>query len=127
MAFLVAVASVDGRYINRHFATTDKFWIFRLMEDRFYLDDVRDVDRLAHANHKEMLLNLVEGIADCNMVLAQQIGPGAAVMLGYRGMEPYVAEGEIEEVLNRIAWLQKKRLYRAKRRTTQFSGLGQYW
>lgn len=116
MSFRVAVASDDGRFINRHFAKAEQFWIFKLVGGRFYLDEVRDVQPVPYDNHKEKLLRIVEEIEDCGMVVATEIGPGAAVIMGYKGMEPFVTGDTVEETLARIAWLQKKKLYRDKRR-----------
>ncbi|CUH97073.1 hypothetical protein P22_3199 [Propionispora sp. 2/2-37] len=108
MPFRVAVASDDGRLINRHFAKTEQFWIFKLVDGRFYLDEVRDVQPVAYDNHQEKLLRIVEGIEDCGMAVASEIGPGAAVIMGQKGMEPFVTGDTVEEALARIAWRQQK-------------------
>lgn len=101
----VAVASSDGIVINQHFGRADIFYIYELSDDRgVQFIEKRIGKPFCHGGeHNEQdLLGSVELLADCKKVLVLQIGKGAEEELLNCNIEPVIARGMIEEVLEKI-------------------------
>jgi predicted Fe-Mo cluster-binding NifX family protein len=98
----VAVASSDGIVVNQHFGRADMFYIFELNAK----DGVRYIEKrrgrpFCHGGEHEdgELKDAVELLCDCQKVFVLQIGAGAQRQLVESGIEPVVARGIIQDVL----------------------------
>ena len=99
----VAVASGDGCFVDRHLATTPCFHIhdfdgrsWRPVEIRANLDaSCACGEGLNHRSFEP----LVGRLADCQFVVALQIGPAAAISLFREGIRAHVASGPTKQVL----------------------------
>jgi len=106
MSWKVAVASTDGKFINQHFGRAKDFLIFQWENASFLFLERRPTDSVcgySEEEHDNALLSAVENLADCQAVLAAQIGPGAKNILLSYGIKPYVVINFIEEALGKLA------------------------
>jgi nitrogen fixation protein NifX len=99
----IAVASADGGFIDRHFATTPVFHIYDFDGTAWHPVEIRaNLDASCACgeglNHRSFE-PLVGRIADCQFVVALQIGPAAAISLFREGIRAHVASGPTEQVL----------------------------
>lgn len=99
----VAVASQDGSLVDRHLATTPCFHIHDFDGSAWHPVEIRaNLDAscacgtgLSHRSFEP----LVGRLADCQFVVAMQIGPAAAISLFREGIRAHVASGPTEQVL----------------------------
>lgn len=101
MDIRIAVASSDGVWVDQHFGRAHTFQIyvwdgadFELLETRAsrppYTGRGHDNDRLEQA---------AESIADCFVVIAVQIGPGAVDSLLVRRIRAFRSDDTVENAL----------------------------
>lgn len=104
MAAKIAVASSDGKVVNRHFGHSRQFLIFEIDGENFKFLEVRENVPPCNGqeHHDDRLASSVELLADCDAVLASQIGPGAAQVLISKGVQPYVYPEFIDDALKRL-------------------------
>jgi predicted Fe-Mo cluster-binding NifX family protein len=131
MSVRIAVGSSDGIVINQHFGSSNKFYIFELLQDgKFNVLDVREsidskkdsseicdeVKSLGcHGNNggcaggcspqehnNDDLFSKVKLLNDCDMVLINKIGKFAEKLLLKNGISALEAEGNIEEAFSRL-------------------------
>lgn len=109
MSYKVAVASSDGKFINRHFGHSKEFLIFNVDGENFQFLEHREnaPPCTGQEHHDDRLARSVDLLSDCRVVLASQIGPGAAKFLLSRGIQPYVLPDFIEDALKRLIALKK--------------------
>lgn len=84
MSIKVAVASSDGKYINQHFGMASQFLIFQLNDDgtHKFLELRENKPACGVDGHSATSMeDSVKLIADCQVVIASQIGPGAIDIL----------------------------------------------
>lgn len=110
----VAVASSDGKFVNKHFGRAQNFLIFEIDEEagteiRFI--EVRNSTPACSYQHhdEERLQTAVAQLTDCKVVLASQIGPGAKAALEASNIIAYSIADFIEPALKRIAVFRHKR------------------
>ena len=106
MSIRVAVASNDGKYINQHFGHAQQFLIFDIYEDgNFKFIENRKNSPTCHGGEhvSGALENTFEIIADVELVMVSQIGPGASQFLLSKGIQPLMTPGFIEEELEKLA------------------------
>lgn len=80
MAYIVAVASTDGKVVNEHFGRADHFYILEVEKDgSFSVREKRQVNRVCDggSHDEDAMLRRVKLLADCDYVLVARIGPGA--------------------------------------------------
>jgi len=115
MEIRIAVASSDGVTVDQHFGRTRQFRIYRLTESGYDFIEERTVaPPCSGQQHSDAKLEQAAAlIADCQGVVASQIGPGAVdVLLGQR-TTPFTMEGSVDEALqtlkesNRLKFLRK--------------------
>lgn len=113
MAVKVAVASSDGKVVNRHFGHSKVFLIFKINSEGFEFLETRENTPPCNEqeHHDDKLLRSVELLADCGAVLVSQIGLGAAQLLKSRGITPYVIPDFIDEALKKLISAGKIDLY----------------
>ena len=104
MAYKVAVASSDGKFINRHFGRAEHFLVFEISDKAFEFLEVRNnTPPCSYRDHDDGLLTrAAELLSDCRIVLASQIGPGAVAALAAKGVEGRAVPRFIDEALNRL-------------------------
>ena len=104
MKLKVAVASSDGKVVNRHFGHTKQFLIFELSEGAFNFLESRENVPTCHAGRHEPsdLATTAEIIKDCAYVVASRIGSGAASLLLDRGIRAYIDADFIENTLQKL-------------------------
>lgn len=119
MSLKVAIASNDGQNINEHFNTAKHFLIFHLRDNHFRLAEVREIEspHCYEAGHNwETLSQISELLADCYLVLASKIGPGAVELLKSKGVKALGISGSIDRVLAKlVASYEVKNYLKARR------------
>ncbi|NPV92788.1 MAG: dinitrogenase iron-molybdenum cofactor biosynthesis protein [Firmicutes bacterium] len=104
MSIKVAVASSDGKVINRHFGQAAQFLVFQIQGSNIEFLELREnIPPCQEPEyHENRLSDTVELLSDCQAVLVSRIGPGAARALEAGGIKAYVAPDYIEAVLRRL-------------------------
>ena len=96
---LIAIASSDGKNIDRGFGNTEKFHIYSAMgENSTFLRTV-DIDtdlQIAGTYHKEHLIKVIESLKDCRIIIVKEIGPLPSKMLSARNKIVCIASGKID-------------------------------
>ena len=101
MSYRVAVASSDGRFINRHFGHAEQFLIYEIDGgDCRYIEARSTVPLCDGQEHSEgRLSGIVSLLSDCREVLVAKIGPGALDKLQERGIKARIAPEFIDDTL----------------------------
>lgn len=115
MEIRIAIASCDGLTVNQHFGRAHLFRIYRLDDDSCELIEERVAKPACSGQqHSDTGLEQTAAlIADCQGVIASQIGAGAIDVLIAQRTLPFTMEGSIEEALatikssNRLKFLRK--------------------
>ncbi|MDR1604481.1 MAG: dinitrogenase iron-molybdenum cofactor biosynthesis protein [Gracilibacteraceae bacterium] len=99
----VALASSDGKVIDRHFGQAEEFYIVDLLpeENSFHFVERRQVDAACRGGEHDpaafdRILALLE---DCADIIVSRIGTGAAVYMRRCGKRVLTQPGFIEDVL----------------------------
>lgn len=111
MSFKVAVASSDGKFVNQHFGWAQQFLIFEIDDEGEYkfLELRENPPACSDEGHSEdAMTRSVKLLADCDAVLASQIGPAAIDKLIEYGVDPYLAPTFIDEALKELASVVKE-------------------
>lgn len=104
-SYRVALASTDNRNVDQHFGRAESFLIVDVDEEGNYEEiEQRYVDPVCRAGHHDVkqLKKGVEGILDCNFVLAARIGDGAAYELQEKGIAAFEMPGTVDDGLRRL-------------------------
>ncbi|HWR30308.1 MAG TPA: NifB/NifX family molybdenum-iron cluster-binding protein [Negativicutes bacterium] len=107
MAFKVAVASSDGKFINQHFGRAEDFYIFVLNETgrgsfRF-LEQRSSTSPCSYQQHDDALLEATAVLlADCKVVLVNRIGTGARMVLASKNIIALEASEFIGDALIKV-------------------------
>lgn len=70
----IAVASDDGRYVNRHFADADAFIVFERIDNEIKFSEIRKVDAGKIEKHDDRWRRVLDLIDDCEIVICRRIG-----------------------------------------------------
>lgn len=101
---LIACASGTGRYIDSHFGTARRFYIFELKDDDWILKEVRNVtpacDGGGHDSSK--VIENFKLLSDCQYVIVARIGPGALPIAQQYGITVYEIPGDIDEAIDKV-------------------------
>ena len=97
----IAVASSDGKMVNRHFGKAEQFLILDVQDRTTELVEVRKnappCGSSEYSGHDDnALTGAVALIADCEAVLCSRIGIGAQEGLRSQGIEPVETRDFIE-------------------------------
>lgn len=105
MAIKAAVASSDGRVVNRHFGKADKFLIFELVNGEFVYTQTRSVIPCCNMGEHEdnAFENAAKTLSDCSIIIVSKIGIAAANYLESRSFAVYEAPFQIDAVLKKLA------------------------
>ncbi|MGZ7159538.1 MAG: NifB/NifX family molybdenum-iron cluster-binding protein [Methanobacterium sp.] len=104
MAYKIAIASSDGKFVNQHFGKAQQFLIVELKDDGSYefLETRENKPACTVEGHDSTIDDSMDIISDCDAVLVSQVGPGAADLLIERGIQPIVIPMLIEDALKKI-------------------------
>ena len=104
MAFRVAVASTDGKYVNEHFGRAKQFMVFELDDNGYQFLELRENQPSCHVENADESghLQTVKLLKDCKAVLVARIGPGAEQYLVENGIKPLVIPDFIDEALKQV-------------------------
>lgn len=104
MAYKIAVASSDGKYVNQHFGRARQFLILEIDHNNYKFLELRQNKPACHSegHTQDQLLNTVELLADCTSVLVSQIGRGAIEALASKGIKAYVLPDFIHEAVQKL-------------------------
>lgn len=92
MKYRAAFASSDGLVVNRHFGQADRFLIADIDEEGDCVDIIehRIVGQSVcegYRHSEEKMAALADRLADCRVVFAARVGPGAQEFLKNRGIQ----------------------------------------
>ena len=101
----VAPATSDGFEINEHFGHAKFFRVYELGESDYTFLEVRDAvaacqHQLGHDTTR--FDKIIELLSDCDALLVQKIGPGAAEYLIKKNVRVFEVSGSIDAVLKKF-------------------------
>ncbi|TVR43570.1 MAG: radical SAM protein [Planctomycetota bacterium] len=96
----VAVASIEGVFVNSHLGHTDKFLIYEEKDEHFELVDVRPAP--VHGNGDRRWQMLCDTLKDCRAVVAAEAGASPIRALGALGISVFATEGPIDDALEAV-------------------------
>ncbi len=102
---LIAVATTDGFTVNEHFGHAKFFNIYKLGTDNYEPLEVRDAVAVCQqtlGHNTTRFDKIIELLSDCDAVLVQKIGEGAAAYLISRGVRVFEVSGSIDLVLKKF-------------------------
>ena len=104
MAVRAAVASSDGKIVNKHFGKADCFLIFELRDGEFRYIEKRNTSPCCNmGTHEESSFeNTAKTLSDCSVIIVSHIGQGAADFMENRGFAVYEAPFPIRAVLDKL-------------------------
>lgn len=105
MDFKVAVASLDGVWINQHFGRNREFLIYRIEENGEYeLVEKREITSPCELgqHQEEALVHAARELQDCSIVLVAKIGPGADKILAAHGIKAFEIYDKIDRAIEKL-------------------------
>ncbi len=87
----VAVASMEGIFVNLHLGESDGLWIFGMVNEKASLVELRGTP--PSGGGAERWKTMARLLHDCNTVLVSGIGPGPLSILEQSGIHVVVMEG----------------------------------
>jgi len=102
--FRIAVASTDGKTVNRHFGAAPQFLILDVDNDVIVFVELRkNVQPCRRGQHSDdLLLSSVLLLSDCRTVLVSRAGPAAAVLLDRHNIDVIECGGFITDIIARL-------------------------
>lgn len=101
----IALASRDGVRVNEHFGRASFFRIYELSDEGYTFIESRDaVAACQHArtHSKTDFDRVIDLISDCDALLVEKIGEGAAAYLISKGVRVFEVSGSIDGVLGKL-------------------------
>jgi len=117
----VAVASMEGIFVNQHLGEAAGLWIFGMHAGKAVLIDRRPAPPSGGGAERWKAMALL--LHDCNTVLASDIGPYPLIILERSGIHVVVMEGLAKEGVE--ATLSGKAIPKILLRTAGHCGIGQ--
>ena len=101
----LAVATADGFTVNEHFGHAKFFRVYELTDTDYSFIEVRDAvaacqQQLGHDTTR--FDKIIELLSDCDAVLVQKIGEGAAAYLIEKNVRVFEVSGAIDAVLKKF-------------------------
>lgn len=101
----IALASRDGIHVNEHFGRATFFRVYQLTDSGYSFLESRDA--VAACQHRRThsktdFDTVIELLADCDAVLVEKIGEGAAAYLIAKGVRVFEVSGSIDGVLHKL-------------------------
>jgi len=93
----VAIASGDGKHINKHFGHANIFYIYDVGEEKSKLIDIREVEPFCsrdsnHGKNNGIMEKFAGLLGDCEILLCASIGYHVAESLKEHGIKTYMVE-----------------------------------
>ncbi len=101
----IAIATSNGTDINEHFGHAKFFRVYDLTDDGYTYAELRDAVAVCQhslGHDTTRFDKIIELLSDCDAVLVQRIGEGAAAYLIERGVRVFEVSGRIDAVLNKF-------------------------
>lgn len=95
----IAVASMEGAYINHGLHAAEHFFIFDVSLSGISFVEKRENRHRDAATTPRTLQGIAELLGDCKVVCCTQAGADAVEFFGRRGVEMEMSEGPIDEKL----------------------------
>lgn len=104
MALRAAIASTDGKVVNRHFGRAEYFYIVELTGGKFQYVEKRDVNPACLGGDHSIgaFDETAKILSDCSVIIVSHIGVTAAQFLEARGFTVYEAPFPISDVLEKL-------------------------
>jgi predicted Fe-Mo cluster-binding NifX family protein len=103
--YRVAMASTDNKYVDQHYGRAESFLIVDVDAEGNYEEiEQRFVIPVCEGGHhnSDKLKRGVEGLLDCNFVVAAKIGNGARAELEEKGIAAFEIPGEVRDSLKKL-------------------------
>lgn len=100
----IAVASSDGKFVDRHFGAAHQFVIFEYDGKGFTFLELRKSPPLCRGDHHDDddLARTAQLIGDCSYVIANRVGPRAVPSLLAKGIRAYMDADFVESSLEKL-------------------------
>ena len=101
----VAAATSDGFSVNEHFGHAKFFRVYDLGEKDHTFVEIRDAVAVCQhslGHDTTRFDKIIELLSDCDAVLVQKIGEGAAAYLISKNVRVFEVSGSIDAVLKKI-------------------------
>ncbi|SDA30557.1 Predicted Fe-Mo cluster-binding protein, NifX family [Ruminococcus sp. YE71] len=101
----VAIATGDGFTVNEHFGHAKFFRVYELTDTDFKFLEVRDavaVCQQSLGHDTTRFDKIIELLSDCDALLVQKIGEGAAAYLIAKNVRVFEVSGPIDAVLQKF-------------------------
>jgi len=95
----IAVASMEGAYINHGLQAAEQFFVFDVSLSGIAFVEKRENRFRDAVASKKALNGIAELLHDCKVVCCTQAGADAIEFFGRRGVEMEMSEGPIDEKL----------------------------
>lgn len=102
MGTRIALASIDGTYVDQHFGSARIFQVFDVTGDSWTLVESRRTSALCQGSCEGGFEHLLEALGDCDAVFVSRIGPSAAAFMIGHGKRVFEAAGPVEDMLEEI-------------------------
>lgn len=101
----IAIATTGGFAVDEHFGHAKFFRVYELTDKDYSFIEVRDAvaacqQSLGHDTTR--FDKMIELLSDCDAVLVQKIGEGAAAYLISKGVRVFEVSGTIDAVLKKL-------------------------
>jgi nitrogen fixation protein NifB len=117
----VAVASMEGFFVNQHLGEAAGLWIFGMRDGKMVLIERRSTPPPGGGPERWDAMSLL--LCDCNTILASGIGPSPLAILEHSGVNVVVMEGLAKEGVE--ATLTGKAIPKILLRKAGHCGIGQ--
>ncbi|MBR1739786.1 MAG: dinitrogenase iron-molybdenum cofactor biosynthesis protein [Ruminococcus sp.] len=101
----IAIATSDGFTVNEHFGHAEFFRIYDINESGYEYKELRDrvaATQQVFRHDANIFDKIIELLSDCDALLVQKIGEGAAQYLIERGVRVFEVSGPIDGVLKKL-------------------------
>jgi nitrogen fixation protein NifB len=96
----VAVASMEGLFVNQHLGEATGLWIFGMRDGKMVLIERRSTPPSGGGPERWDAMSLL--LSDCNTVLASGIGPNPLAILEHSGVNVVIMDGLAKEGVEAI-------------------------
>ena len=95
----VAVASMEGAYINHGLQAAEQFFVFDVSLSGITYVEKRENEFKDHINTRKALRGVADVLHDCKVICCTQAGADAVEFFARRGVELDMSDGPIDEKL----------------------------
>jgi len=95
----VAVASMEGAYINHGLQAAEQFFVFDVSLSGITYVEKRENEFKDHVNTRKALRGVADVLHDCKVICCTQAGADAVEFFARRGVELDMSDGPIDEKL----------------------------